>query len=211
MTSAGIKGFEFQRDLFSHNLQYLKKSPRPALGGELSLACRRLINSGCRAGNTAILLQLIQQLAGLADGEVLWHITVKPLVHQLLRVDPLATRQAVDRLELVGRDRATTPRLRPTIRLSLRELFMGGCGGLNGTHILLLPQLGVYRLPASQGRPVDLVYETRPNYSRPGMDRFQTRRGTTRPESRNSNKYTKTDENIVRSFEPWQDAQDQAT
>jgi hypothetical protein len=73
------------------------------MGGELSFACRRLINSGCRARNTAILFQLIQQLAGFADGQIFGYISVKPLVHQLLRVDPVATRQAVDRLELVGR------------------------------------------------------------------------------------------------------------
>ena len=38
MAGAGNKGFEFQRDLLSHNLQYLKKSPRPALGVGLSFA-----------------------------------------------------------------------------------------------------------------------------------------------------------------------------
>jgi hypothetical protein len=104
------------------------------MGGELSFACRRLINSGRRASNTAILFQLIQQLAGFPNGQIFGDISVKPLVHQLLRIDPVATRQAVDRLELIGRDRAATLRLRPTIRLSLRELFLGGCGGLNGTH-----------------------------------------------------------------------------
>ena len=36
MAGAGNKGFEFQRDLFSHISQYLKKSPRPEMGGELS-------------------------------------------------------------------------------------------------------------------------------------------------------------------------------
>ena len=127
------------------------------MGGELSFGCRRLINSGCRASNTAILLQLIQQLAGFANGQILRHISVKPLVHQLLRVQTVATRQPVDRLELVGRDRAATLRLRPAIRLSPRKLFLDGCGGLNGTHALLLPQLGIYRLPARQERPVDLV------------------------------------------------------
>ena len=130
------------------------------MGGELSFACRRLIQSGYRAGNTAILFQLIQQLAGFADGQILRHIAVKPVVHQFLRVDPVATRQAVDRLELVGRHRAATLRLRPAIRLSPRELFLDGCGGLNGTHALLLPQLGIYRLPAGQERPVDLVMKT---------------------------------------------------
>ena len=104
------------------------------MGDGLSFACRRLIQSGYRAGNTAILFQLIQQLAGFADGQIFGDISVKPLVHQLLRIYPVATRQAVDRLELVGRDRATTLQLRPTIRFSLRELFMNGCGGLNGTH-----------------------------------------------------------------------------
>ena len=127
------------------------------MGDWLSFACRRLIQSGYRAGNTAILFQLIQQLAGFADGQIFGHIAVKPLVHELLRVQTVATRQAVDRLELVGRHRAATLRLRPTIGLSLRELFLDGCGGLNGTHALLLPQLGIYRLPASQERPVDLV------------------------------------------------------
>jgi len=57
-------------------------------------------------------------------------------VNQLLRVQTVATRQAVDRLELVGRDSAATLRLRPTIRFSLRELFLDGCGGLNGTASL---------------------------------------------------------------------------
>ena len=38
MAGAGNKGFEFQRNLFSHIPQYLKKSPRPALGGGLSFA-----------------------------------------------------------------------------------------------------------------------------------------------------------------------------
>ena len=160
MTSAGNKGFEFQPDHLSHNLQYLKKSPRPALGGGLSFACRRLIYSGCRASNTAILLQLIQQLAGFADSQVFGDIAVKPLVNEFLRIYPVATRQAVDRLELVGRDRATTLQLRPTISLPPRELFLDGCGGLNRPQALLLPQLGVYRLPAGQERPVDLVVKT---------------------------------------------------
>ena len=102
------------------------------MGGELSFACRRLINSGRRASNTAILFQLIQQLAGFPNGQIFGDISVKPLVHQLLRIDPVATRQAVDRLELVGGDRATTLRLRPTIRFSLRELFLDGCGRVNG-------------------------------------------------------------------------------
>ena len=127
------------------------------MGGGLSFACRPLIQSGYRASNTAILFQLIQQLAGFADGQIFGDISVKPLVHQLLRIYPVATRQAVDRLELVGRDRAATLRLLSTIGLSLRELFMDGCSGLNGTHAFLLPQLGIYRLPASQERPVDLV------------------------------------------------------
>ena len=59
------------------------------MGDGLSFACRRLINSGCRASNTAILFQLIQQLAGLADGQIFGDISVKPLVHQLLRVQTL--------------------------------------------------------------------------------------------------------------------------
>ena len=38
MTSAGIKGFEFQRDLFSHNLQYLKKAHNPQWAVSFHLA-----------------------------------------------------------------------------------------------------------------------------------------------------------------------------
>jgi len=69
------------------------------MGDGHSFACRRLINSGRRASNTAILLQLIQQLAGFADRQVLWHITVKPLVHELLRVQTVVpSRQQPDDL-----------------------------------------------------------------------------------------------------------------
>ena len=102
------------------------------MGDGLLFACRRLINSGCRASNTAILLQLIQQLAGFAHGQIFGDIPVKPFVNQFQWVQSIATRQAVDRLELVGGDRATTLRLRPTIRFSLRELFLDGCGRVNG-------------------------------------------------------------------------------
>ena len=102
----GNKGFEFQRDLFSHIPQYLKKAHDPHWALGYHLHATRLIKSGRRPGNAPILFQLIQQLAGLADGQIFGHIAVKPLVHQLLRVQSIATRQAVDRLELVGRDRA---------------------------------------------------------------------------------------------------------
>ena len=54
-TSSKIRSFEFRRDLFSHILQYLKKSPQPAMGDGLSFYCRRPINSGCWPDNATIL------------------------------------------------------------------------------------------------------------------------------------------------------------
>jgi hypothetical protein len=76
-----------------------EKSPRPAQGGGLSPACRRLINSGCRASNTPILLQLIQQFAGFADGQIFGDISVKPLVNQFLCVQTVVpSRQQPDDL-----------------------------------------------------------------------------------------------------------------
>ena len=96
-------------------------------------------NSGCWPDNATILLQLIQQLASFPNGQVLRHIAVKPLVHKFLQINPLATRHSVDRLELIGGDRAATLRLRAMITLPLWKMFLHCSGGLNGTLTLLLP------------------------------------------------------------------------
>ena len=42
------------------------------------------------SGKWHILLELVQQLAGLADGQIFNHIAVKPLMCQLLRIKTLA-------------------------------------------------------------------------------------------------------------------------
>jgi hypothetical protein len=70
--------------------QYLKKKPTTRKGDGPIPSPPNLIKSGGRSGKWHILLELVQQFAGLADGQVFRYIAVKPLVHQLLRIKSLA-------------------------------------------------------------------------------------------------------------------------
>ena len=76
-----------------------------------------LIKSGCRSGKWQILLELVQQFAGLADGQVFGRIAVKAIVDQLLPVQPTASGQTVNCIGLVGCDAAAKLLFRATLRL----------------------------------------------------------------------------------------------
>jgi len=72
---------------------------------------------------------------------VLRHVSVKSVVQEFLLVQSIAAGHAVDRLELDEGKRAATLRLRSTIGLSPRELFLVGCGRLSGPRVVLIPNL----------------------------------------------------------------------
>ena len=67
-----------------------KKRPTTRKGDGPIPSPPSLIKSGYRSGKWHILLELVQQLAGLADGQIFNHIAVKPLMCQLLRIKTLA-------------------------------------------------------------------------------------------------------------------------
>lgn len=67
-------------------------------------------------GNAMLLLQFIQQFAGLPDGQAFGHVAVKAIVNQLLRIQPTTSGHTINRL-LVRRDAATTLLFRAALRL----------------------------------------------------------------------------------------------
>ena len=64
---------------------------------------RKPDQSGDRPDDRQILLELIQQLAGFPDGEVLWYMAVKLAMRQILPMKPFAADQVIDYLELAER------------------------------------------------------------------------------------------------------------